>query len=106
MDAHPEFVIPTPASITKRVVGSLLSPEVRAAFAVETGGREQPGFSDRQREETGNLAPGDGYARPVARSALVRCPACGERLTIRNNGLPYPFGGASLTPCNCKGEKT
>jgi len=40
MDAHPEFVISTPASITKRVVGSLLAPEVRAALAVKNGARE------------------------------------------------------------------
>jgi hypothetical protein len=30
MDAHPEFIIGTPDSITKRVVGQVLALEVRA----------------------------------------------------------------------------
>ena len=66
MDAHPEFVIPTPASITKRVVGSLLAPEVRAALAVENGAREIWDL-ERQRKVCGGFAQGDGPVQPVAR---------------------------------------
>lgn len=68
-DAHPEFVIPTPASITKRVVGSLLAPEVRAALAVETGGDScvdiAPNGSDMLHPVQGRGDPSSPPADPL-----------------------------------------